>query len=431
MVEGLRLIELTDEAGPGEVWRARATGGIGGRRGDALPGDLPGMGESLVRLVRLPVEESVRGRGRALAHDLVALDDPGLVGVREVRRADDGVALVLAPLPMHLMPLTQLARRRQLAAGEIVTLGVALAWALETAHAAGITHGRLRDCDVLLDEWGRPSLAGVGVMGVLGSPGDPADDLRALARLLASLLDRSSPGAAPVTDVLGDHARAGAETHAGALAASLADAAPAAPIRLGEAPAEITGSPDETRRRGTRRRRAGALLGAAVAIVVLSGVVGWVSAPAARGERSAKGRPPVAASPDWGRELASLDAARAAAFADPVHAALRRVDAPATSALAADTAALSALLGRRAHAHGLRMVLERVVVTGRSAGQVTLEVTDHLLPYELLDGSANVMSRVPGRASARHLITLRDVGAPGHPAWRLAAVAAPKAVPAS
>ncbi len=422
LVDGLRLIERTDEAGSGEVWRARLTGGIGGARGDALPGDLPGVGECLVRLVRLPVDESIRGRARVLAQDLVALDDPGLVAIREVRRADDGVALILAAQPSPLMALRLLARRRQLAAGEIITLGVALSWGLETAHAAGVMHGRLRDGDVLLDPVGQPRLAGVGLMGVLGSPGDPADDVRALARMLGSLLDRSSPGAGAVMSVLGDHAPAGAATSAGGLAADLADAAPAAPIRLPDASAGSAA--DETSAAAPagdprwRWRRVAVLLSGAVAIVVLSGVVGWVSAPAPSGGHL----PPVAATPDWRRVMEGLDSARAAAFADPFGASLSRVDAPGTPALASDSASLSALRGRGAHSKGLRIMLDQVDAASRSERQVTLAVTDRLLPYALLDSSGRVLSEVPGRGVARHLITLRDVGTAGHSSWRVATV---------
>ena len=229
LVDGLRLIERTDEAGSGEVWRARITGGLAGARGDPLPGELSGVGECVVRLLRLPVDEALRGRARALADDLVALDDPGLVTIRSVVSAYDGIALIFAPLPSPMPPLHLLARRRQLLAGEVVTLGVALAWALAAAHRFGVAHGRLRDADVLLDEGGRPVLAGVGVMGVLGAPGTPAADVGALGRLLGSLLDGASGGADRVLAVLGDRSLTATE-----LAARLAAATAACPIVMSD-----------------------------------------------------------------------------------------------------------------------------------------------------------------------------------------------------
>ena len=155
-----------------------------------MPGELPGSGSACCgccgfRWTRLA--QPCPG----LAGDLVALEDPGLVGVRFVRDAHDGVALILAPLQEPVLALSLLARRRQLAAGEIVTLGVAVAWALAAAHSKGLTHGRLRDADVLIDAAGRPLLGGVGVAGVLGAAGGPPSrcgGVATAARILAGRL---------------------------------------------------------------------------------------------------------------------------------------------------------------------------------------------------------------------------------------------------
>jgi hypothetical protein len=435
VIEGLRLIERTEECGPGEVWRARVVGGLGGSAGERLPGELAGVGECEVHLLRLPVEEAIRARAHCVAADLVALEDAGLVGVREVRPAYDGVALVLSQLPSPMLALHLLARRRQLSAGEVVTLGVALAWALAAAHAAGVTHGRLRDADVLIDPGGRPILAGIGVMGVLGSAGEPADDVRALARMLLSLLDSQSSGAAKLAQSV--HQPPGAATE---LAAVLAAACPAAPIRLAEVddasdhstePPEVEG----TRRRGSRRgrsplggvmaamlgrvqwRRLTRLAGVGAGIVVLAGVIGWMSAPGPA-TSSAKAVPASSAS-NWTSVLSALDAARADAFSRPGTVAITTFDAAGSSALQYDAAAVASLRLQGVHAWGLRMLLTSVAVQRQSASEVTLAVTDSRSAYEVLDAKQQVLSRVAVRPAARHLIVLRSAG---QAQWRVSAV---------
>ena len=128
-VDGLRLVERVDQLeaiGRGEVWRARVAGGLAGEEGRALPGELPGVGECRVRLLRLPVDKGLRALALTLARDLMALDDPGLLGVRAVRKAYDGVALVYGHSPAGATGLPDVARRRLLQAGEVVTLGVGL-----------------------------------------------------------------------------------------------------------------------------------------------------------------------------------------------------------------------------------------------------------------------------------------------------------------
>lgn len=434
LVEGLRLTERVDDAGNGEVWRARVTGGLGGAHGGRLPGELAGVGECVVRLLRLPAEETGRARALALANDLLAVPDPGLVAVRAVRPAFDGVALVIEP-PSPALPLHLLSRERQLAAGEIVTLGIAVAWALDTAHRAGLTHGRLRDSDVLLDAGGRPMLAGVGVMGVLGDPGEALDDVMALARLLASLLDTRSKGATKVLTALGKPERTAAD-----LATQLAEATPAAPIRMAgcepapqEAPPSVRRFPRvpplrrPSRLRVPQGRALSHVLAAAAGVMILlvSSLIGWAGAS---GPVSAAKPPPPASSspiprsPQWQSVLGRLDTIRAAAFADPAAALLDQVDVPGKPAYAYDVAALKALRLRGAHALGLRLVIERVSVTSVEPRRATLAVTDHRLAYDVADASGRVISRPAARGSTRHVVQLTATGVTDHLKWRIATV---------
>jgi hypothetical protein len=439
VIEGLRLIERTQESGPGEVWRARMVGGLGGPGGKRLPGELAGVGECEVRLLRLPVEEAIRARAHSVAADLVALDDPGLVGVREVRASYDGVALVLAALPSPMLGLHLLARRRQLSAGEVVTLGVAIAWALAAAHAAGITHGRLRDADVIIDPGGRPMLAGVGVMGVLGSAGDPADDVRGLVRMLLSMLDERSPGASKVGQALRDPAPTATE-----LAPALAEAFAPAPIRLGgPVPGDQAEPPAARERRrgslrlhsfsggllagvlggvlgGVRWRRVSRVAGIGAGIVVLAGIIGWVSVPGPAS--SAIAPAPKDATTNWTGVLTALDAKRAQAFAAPGTVALEAFDAVGSAALGYDDAAVGSLRSQRAHATGLRMLLTAVTLKTESSREVTLVVTDSRSAYVVRDSRQQVLTRVAARKPARHLIVLRAAADSGSAPWRIAQV---------
>ena len=59
-------MDQLEAVGRGEVWRARLTGGLAGEEGGALPGDLAGVGECLVRLLRMPVDEALRARAQTL-----------------------------------------------------------------------------------------------------------------------------------------------------------------------------------------------------------------------------------------------------------------------------------------------------------------------------------------------------------------------------
>jgi hypothetical protein len=427
-VDGLRLLERVDQAGAvgrGEVWRARSVGGLAGEAGRSLPGELPGVGECLVRLLRMPVDEALRARALTLARDLMSLDEPGVLAVRGVRKAYDGVALEYGHVPAGATGLHLIARHRLLRAGEVVTLGVALSWALAHAHAAGITHGRLADADVLIGSDGRPVLTGVGVRGVLGAPGEPGRDVVALERMLGSLLDRETPGATKVARALAEGSANAAE-----LAALLAAAAPAEPIRVGDAGAEPGDAPARRRARPRDRRRLRRpawmrprILVAGVGIVLLGALAGWASAPGppAHSHPALPSSPAATAarSPDWRQVLTALDQARSAAFAHPDVTALAAVDTPAGPAYRYDAAAVSSLRARGLHAVGLRLVLRSVVVESATSQRATLRVTDQLIPYELRDAGGALVRKVPGRALSGHRLELISSGS-GE--WRIATV---------
>ncbi len=430
-VDGLRLMARADDAGRGELWRARSTGGLAGKEGIRLPADLPGVGECRVRLLRMPVDEVMRARAQTLARDLLTLDDPGLIPIRSVRKAYDGVALVYGHVPAPSTGLHLLARRRMLLAGEVVTLGIALSWALAHAHAAGIAHGRLCDADVLIAADGHPVLTGVGVLGVLGAPGEAEGDVRALERMLASLLDRESPGAARVAGAL-----AAGSTTATGLAAVLAAAAPAVPIRVDERASggEREDRPDAGSRRMLARVRLPGrvrprVMGAGAGVVLLAALVGWMSASGshAKARAAAPGKPALVprAAVDWRQVLTQLDLARSAAFARPAAADFAGIDVPGNAAYRYDTAAAASLRARRVHAFGLRIAIEQVTVESVTGHRVILRVIDQRLPYEVRDGRGTVVSRVAARGKVVHRIEL-EATVPANPvgpaAWRFARI---------
>ncbi len=424
-VDALRPVERVDEVEPvgrGEVWRARFTGGLAGEDGVRLPGELAGVGECRVRLLRMPVDEALRARAQTLAGDLMALDEPGLLAIRAVRKAYDGIALVYGQLPAAATGLHLVARRRLLLAGEVVTLGVALSWALAHAHAAGIVHGRLSDADVLIGADGRPVLTGVGVLGVLGAPTAPEADVLALERMLGSLLDRESEGAGRVAQVLAQGCSAAAE-----LAARLASAAPAVPIRVDEDAVDsgsVQAQASARRRRRRPRWLRPRLVLAGVGVVLLGGLAGWASAPGphARTARAAPAEPtPVSAgAADWRQVLTRLDTAWSRGFDQP-DVGFADVDAPGSSALRYDTAAAAALRARGVHAAGLRLALDQVAVESVTASRASLRVEDRRSAYQLRNARGELVSSVPARGSAWHRIVLVASGT-GSSRWRFASV---------
>ncbi|HEX4018368.1 MAG TPA: hypothetical protein VHX15_16650 [Frankiaceae bacterium] len=420
-VDGLRLLERADDAGRGEVWRARITGGLAGD-GGRLPADLPGIGECRVRLLRMPVDEALRARARTAAEDLLALDDPGLVAVRSVKRAYDGIALIYGQVPAPAVGLHVLARRRLLSAGEVVTLGVALCWALAHGHERGIAHGRLRDADVLIGPDGRPVLTGVGIVGVLGAPGDAQSDVRALERILLSLVDHASAGASRVALVLAAGSSGAAE-----LAVLLAASGPAEPLRADEVEADPAA--ERARRRRPSRlslsRVRPRVLAAGAGVVLLGGLVGWASAP---GPHAKSAAPPagraLAAQPsvDWRPVVARLDLARSAVFARPDAAGIDAVDVPGSQAFRYDSAAAASLRARGLHAVGLHIELESVRAESATTRRVILRVTDRRLSYELRDSRGRLVSRMPARGSAAHVI---ELAATPNAGWRFATSSEP------
>ena len=168
-----------------------------GSRADVFLGHAGGAEPRTAALkVFLPstAPESVDAELRALT----AASHAHTVQLRDLSGGADGrPVLVLERL--ELGSLAQLlAQRRQLAAGEAVTILAPLAAAVVAMQASGVTHGAITASRVLFRESGAPVLSGFGHAAV----GDATDvDRRALAALAATVLERV-PVAAQVRDWL-------------------------------------------------------------------------------------------------------------------------------------------------------------------------------------------------------------------------------------
>ncbi|MEY2462102.1 MAG: hypothetical protein QOH64_240 [Acidimicrobiaceae bacterium] len=82
---------------------------------------------------------------------------------------------------------------------DILSLGIRLAGALESAHRSGVVHGDLRPDDMLVDTAGEPLIADFGVVSLVGPTVANADSPGRLAHAAPELLDGQSP--TPSTDI--------------------------------------------------------------------------------------------------------------------------------------------------------------------------------------------------------------------------------------
>jgi hypothetical protein len=209
LVPGYSLLQLIGFGATGEVWLARedATGDpVAVKVLSAAAADAAGV-------ARMQREAAV----------LAAIEHPHLVRLRGVRVVEHSIALVLEHAAGGSLA-SLLARRGRLVPGEVVTLAVPLAEALQAVHARGVVHGDVTPSNVLLTAEGRPLLADLGVAAIvgegareaLGTPGyvDPAvlaggsasraGDVYALAAVCFTALTGSPPdprGARPVAEL--------------------------------------------------------------------------------------------------------------------------------------------------------------------------------------------------------------------------------------
>jgi len=303
-------------------------------------------------------------------------------------------------------------------AGQVVTLGVPLARALEVLHAAGLAHGSIDPSAVLLDGRGRPALDVSGV--VRPTAAGPADDVRALAGLLHGL---AGPDPSPV---LGERLAgiAGEDLpDAGRLATALARLAEPEPLRRPSVRAPQRPVSGRRRRRAPRRPTWAVLLLLGALAGGIAAGVGWASSsrePAPVVLTRAAAPSPAPSNDRWSAVLAGLDQRRHAAFAALDVARLAEVDQPGSAAERRDTAAIAALA-----AAGVRPTLPttellEVRMLSATDDRVVLAVVDTRGGYQLMAGGGVVVGSQPARAPAAWRVELVRTPA----GWRVSDVVA-------
>ena len=151
--------------------------------------------EVAVRRLRVPAE--LREPAVLDARRAMGLTHACAVPLLDVLLEDEQPWLVMAFVPG--ISLERAVRDRSpLPVQQAARVGVCVLSALETAHAAGIVHGRVNPGNVLLTGTGRALLTGFG-LPALGMR--PAADLWSLAATLHFAVEGRPPGQAPVQGV--------------------------------------------------------------------------------------------------------------------------------------------------------------------------------------------------------------------------------------
>ncbi|MDX6199601.1 MAG: eukaryotic-like serine/threonine-protein kinase [Actinomycetota bacterium] len=450
----------------GEVWRARELS----------------TGET-VALKRLrhgadPVAVEALRREAAV---LRSLDTPYVVRLRAVLGEGADAVLVLDHAAGGSLAVL-LTRRGSLDPAEVVTVAAPLAQALAAAHACGLVHGDVTPANILFTADGMPLLADLGLarLAVSGadvlaayvdpavaSSGEPdeAADVWALAAVCHHMLSGTPPHDGESASTL-DAARVGTRAplgllapaapralvsaiehalqpdttlrpDAGAFASALRRSHAAAPVRLVDAvPVAAPGpavrpapevhpvAPTGPGVAGPSRRRL-ALAGAALLLVVVAAVAGWLSGRSGPVQLTSveaatpAPSPSVAAgSQSWSSVLDLLDRARADAFAAGDPARLANVYAPGSPLLSADRAAMARLAAAGQRARGVRHTIRSLAVSAHDSHVAVLRVVDELAAYQVVDGAGRVVSRAAPRTQAAFAVRLVSTPA----GWRLQSI---------
>src|SRR6201993_4033372 len=135
-----------------------------------------------------------RAMGRVSGH-------PNIVPVLHSGRTSAGRPYIVMPYHRRDTVDTWIRRRGPLAVGEVLTIGVRLAGALETAHRAGVLHRDVKPENVLLTTYGEPQLCDFGFARIAGGK-ESANILRGSPSYTAPELFQSR-GASVASDIYG------------------------------------------------------------------------------------------------------------------------------------------------------------------------------------------------------------------------------------
>lgn len=168
-----------------------------GRDGTVFAARVPGVDRDLV--VRVLRDELVNDADVIRSFDrtarrVAALGHPAIVPLRDYWR-EPGAAYVVSQR-LHGGTLADRLARGSLSRAELVSLITRIGGALETAHAAGVAHGRVSTRSVLFDDQAQPCLADFVLVDVDGDASVPGDvhDLAILLRTAAAGIE---PGIEP------------------------------------------------------------------------------------------------------------------------------------------------------------------------------------------------------------------------------------------
>jgi hypothetical protein len=304
---------------------------------------------------------------------------------------------------MQISLAALLAERGRLSAGQIVTVGVAIARELAGLHASGHVYASLTAEAVVIDGDGRPTLAPPTIGG-----GQPIDDMRALVAVLRTA---AGPDAG-----LGLLRVLGTPVDADSFARELFAVTPAQPLLSAPLPAA-----PRARRRPAAGLRPFILVTAAVVVAGFAGVASARSGGHRATAVAPRPTPVVTRSAvprfDWRDIVVALDAARDDAVNRGDAGALQRVYVSDSSALDRELRNVRSLHAHHARAVGVHLVVDSVTVRSTTASMTVLRVVDRLLPYDIVlpDGKR---IHDAGRPAREWTVTLRRVRG----GWRIASV---------
>jgi serine/threonine protein kinase len=185
--------------------------------------DTPLMKVAVKVLMAEGLTDAVRRQFTAEGNAMAELaDHPSIVQVFRAGIADDGRPYLL----MKYYPLPNLgvrSRREQIPVSEVLSVGIEICSAVETAHRAGILHRDIKPANILTSQYGSPGLTDFGIAATKAgaeqadpegmsipwsppevlfatSPADERSDVYALATTLWHLLVGRSPFEVPGGD---------------------------------------------------------------------------------------------------------------------------------------------------------------------------------------------------------------------------------------
>lgn len=139
--------------------------------------DLPRRKVAVKVLLRAAIDDGVQDRFVSEANAMAQLSThPSIVTIYFAGVSPDGrPCLVMEYCPRPSLGVRF--RRERIPVPEVLRIGIRLASAVETAHAAGILHRDIKPANVLVTDYGWPALTDFGISGQLDTPGDAAEGL--------------------------------------------------------------------------------------------------------------------------------------------------------------------------------------------------------------------------------------------------------------